>query len=194
MPEVNDWAYGTGTFDAQSQRVTGFQALKFAGNKVVGDGGMELTKDGGQPAADKAIIRRWTAPRDGRVHIQAELVHLQKEGDGVASRIVSSRSGLLGEWFAAQSAATTALNDVEVKKGDTLDFLTVCRADPKNDTFHWSPTIIMPSAEMPGMAGMAMRWDAKGDFMDPAKLPAPLSAWEELAHVLLLSNEFAVVD
>jgi hypothetical protein len=39
-----------------------------------------------------------------------------------------------------------------------------------------------------------MRWDAKGDFMDPAKLPVPLSGWEELAHVLLLSNEFAVVD
>jgi hypothetical protein len=52
----------------------------------------------------------------------------------------------------------------------------------------------MPTAEMPGMAGMAMRWDAKGDFMDPAKLPAPLTAWEELAHILLLSNEFAVVD
>ena len=88
----------------------------------------------------------------------------------------------------------TSLNDVEVKKGDTLDFLTICGADPKNDTFRWSPTITMPTAEMPGMSGMAMRWDAKGDFMDPAKLPAPLSAWEELAHVLLLSNEFAVLD
>ena len=194
MPEVHDWSYGTGVLDAQSQRVTGFQPLRFAGNKVVGEGGMELTKDGGQPAAGKAIIRRWTAPRDGRVNVHAELVHLQKDGDGVASRIVSSRSGLLGEWAAAQSAVITALNDVEVKKGDTLDFLTLCRADPKNDGFRWSPTITMPSAEMPGMAGMAMRWDAKGDFMDPTKLPAPLSAWEELAHVLLLSNEFAVVD
>jgi hypothetical protein len=69
--------------------------------------------------------------------------------------------------------------------------LTICGADPKNDTFRWSPTITMPTAEMPGMA---MRWDAKGDFMDPAKLPAPLTAREELAHILLLSNEFAVVD
>ena len=85
-------------------------------------------------------------------------------------------------------------NGQKVKKGDTLDFLTLCGPDSKNDTFRWSPTITMPGAEMPGMSGMAMRWDAKGDFMDPTKLPAPLSGWEELAHVLLLSNEFAVVD
>jgi hypothetical protein len=193
-PEVNDWTYGTGDFDPHTQRVTHFQVLRFAGNKVVGNGGMELTKDGGQPAQNKAIIRRWIAPRDGVVNIYAELTHLAKDGDGVTSRIVSSRNGLLGEWSAAHNAVMTSLSEVEVKKGDTLDFLTVCGADAKNDAFRWSPTITMPSAEMPGMAGMAMRWDAKGDFMDPAKLPAPLSAWEELAHVLLLSNEFAVVD
>ena len=194
MPEVNDWSYGTGDFDPQSQRIANFHSLKFAGNKVVGNGGMELTKDGGQPAEGKATIRRWIAPKDGKVNIYAELAHLPKEGDGVTSRIVSSRGGLLGEWSAAHNAVMTSLNDVEVKKGDTLDFLTICGADPKNDTFRWSPTITMPTAEMPGMAGMAMRWDAKGDFMDPAKLPAPLTAWEELAHILLLSNEFAVVD
>ena len=47
---------------------------------------------------------------------------------------------------------------------------------------------------MPGMAGMAMRWDAKSDFMDPARLPTPLTAWEELAHVPLLANELAAID
>jgi hypothetical protein len=194
LPEANDWSYGTGDFDGQSQRVSHFQPLKFAGNKVVGNGGMELTKDGGQPAEGKPIIRRWTAPRDGKVNISAELAHLPKEGDGITSRIVSSRGGLLGEWAAAHGAVLTSLTGVEVKQGDTLDFLTLCGADAKNDTFRWSPTITMPGAEIPGMSGMAMRWDAKGDFMDPSKLPAPLNGWEELAHVLLLSNEFAVVD
>ena len=33
-----------------------------------------------------------------------------------------------------------------------------------------------------------------GMFVDPAKLPKPLGAWEKLAQVLLLSNEFAFVD
>ncbi len=194
MPEVDDWSYGTGEFDAAAQRVANFKALKFAGDKVVGADGVELNRDGGQPGKDKAIVRRWTAPRDGRVNIYAELAHLVKEGDGVSSRIVSSRHGPLGEWTAAHNAVLTTLNDIEIKKGDTLDFLTVCRGDAKGDTFHWSPTITMPTSEMPGMAGMAMRWDAKSDFMDPAKLPKPLTAWEELAQVLLLSNEFSVVE
>jgi hypothetical protein len=30
--------------------------------------------------------------------------------------------------------------------------------------------------------------------MDPAKLPTPLTAWEELAKVLLLYNKFAVLE
>lgn len=194
MPEVNDWLYGTGEFDTGSKKVLNFQTLRFAGNKVVGNGGMELTRDGGQPAQGKAIIRRWIAPMDGTIHIYAELAHLPKEGDGVISRIVSNHQGLLGEWSAAHNAVLTTLNDLKIEKGEILDFLTVCGADPKNDTFRWSPTITMPTAEMPGMSGAPMRWDAKGDFMDPSKLPTPLSAWEELAHVLLLSNEFAVID
>ena len=194
MPAVDDWSYGTGDLDAATQRVTNFTVLKFAGDKVVGNDGVELNREGGQPGKDKALVRRWTAPRDGRVNIYAELAHLAKEGDGVTSRIVSSRQGPLGEWTAAHNAVLTTLNDIEVKKGDTLDFLTVCRGDAKADSFHWSPTITMPTAEMPGMAGMAMRWDAKSDFMDPTKLPTPLTAWEELAQVLLLSNEFAVAE
>jgi hypothetical protein len=194
MPEVDDWSYGTGDFDEAAQRVAHFAALKFAGDKVKGSDGVELNREGGQPGKDKAIVRRWTAPRDGKVNIYAELAHLAKEGDGVSSRLVCSRLGSLGEWTAAHNAVLTTLNDIKVKKGDTLDFLTVCRGDAKGDTFRWSPTITMPTAEMPGMTGMAMRWDAKSDFMDPAKLPTPLTAWEELAQVLLLSNEFAVTE
>jgi len=194
MPEVDDWSYGTGEFDPATQRVANFAPLKFTGNKVKGSDGMELSREGGQPGTAKAIVRRWTSPRDGKVNIYAELAHVAKEGDGVSSRIISSRLGALGEWTAAHNAVLTTLDDIEVKRGDTLDFLTVCRGDAKGDTFRWSPTITMTTAEMPGMAGMAMRWDAKSDFMDPAKLPTPLTAWEELAHVLLLSNEFAVTE
>jgi hypothetical protein len=194
VPEVQDWAYGSGEYDAQTQRVRNFEPLKFVGDKVAGAGGMELNREGGQPVQNRAIIRRWVAPQAGKVNVYAELVHLTKEGAGVTSRVVSSRGGLLGEWTAAHTAVTTTLNEVVVQKGETLDFLTVCVGDPKGDTFRWAPTITMPTAEMPGMAGMAMRWDARGNFMDPSKMPAPLSALEELAHVLLLSNEFAVVE
>ena len=52
----------------------------------------------------------------------------------------------------------------------------------------------MVTAEMPGMAGMPRIWDAKTDFMDIRKMPKPIGPWEELAQVLLLSNEFMFVD
>jgi hypothetical protein len=52
----------------------------------------------------------------------------------------------------------------------------------------------MPEREMPGMFGMAMRWDAKSTFQDPAKAPRPLTGWEELAQVLLMSNEFPALE
>jgi hypothetical protein len=201
MPEVSDWQYGLGDYDPQEKRVEHFTALKFAGQIVKGtrmgkidESALELNREGGKPSKDKAAIRRWISPQNGHVDIYAELVHLSKTGDGVLCRLVSSRTGLLGEWTAANSSRLTTLNDVEVKKGDTLDFLTECRDDPKNDSFKWAPTITMREAEMPGMKGMAMRWDARSDFMDPATLPKPLGPWEEFAQVLLLSNEFTFVD
>ena len=44
------------------------------------------------------------------------------------------------------------------------------------------------------MPGMPRIWDAKTDFMDVRKMPKPIGPWEELAQVLLLSNEFMFVD
>ena len=202
MPEVSDWAYGFGEFDAATHTIAHFTPLQFAGDVVkggkVGDQdttGLEFNAQGGQPAPGKAAaVRRWTAPRDGTVTIYAELLHQSKEGDGVVCRIVSSRDGLLGEWTAVNQSILTTLSDVKVQKGDTLDFAALCRNDSKSDTYQWAPTITMTTAEMPGMSGMAMRWDARSNFLNPAKMPEPLGAWEELAQVLLLSNEFIFVE
>jgi hypothetical protein len=201
MPEVSDWQYGYGDYDVKQKRIANFTALKFTGQVIKGTkvGLMDLSKleinpEGGQPAKDKAAIRRWIAPLDGRVSIYAELIHTNKTGDGVLCRLVSSRQGLLGEWAAANTNLLTTAHDLEVQRGETLDFLTVCRDDPKNDTFKWAPTISMGTAEMPGMKGMSMRWDAKSNFRDPAKVPQPISPWEEFAQVLLLSNEFSFIE
>ena len=40
----------------------------------------------------------------------------------------------------------------------------------------------------------ARTWSAKKDFEAAAKPVVPLTRWEELAQVLLLSNELAFVD
>lgn len=201
VPEATAWAYGFAEYDEKAKKVTAFTPLKFAGNVVKGTKvgstdatGVEVTNDGGKTAKAVATCRRWIAPEDGKIDVAAELSHAGTIGDGVLCRIVSSRSGLLGEWTAKGNSVATALKAVEVKKGDTLDFLTFAQADPTGDSYRWAPTISMPGREMPAMPGMAMKWDAKTNFLDPAKLPAPLGPWEELAQVLLLTAEFATAE
>ena len=45
------------------------------------------------------------------------------------------------------------------------------------------------------MAGARQAWEAKGHFGGPADTAQkPLTAWEEYAQVLLLSNELTFVD
>jgi hypothetical protein len=57
--------------------------------------------------------------------------------------------------------------------------------------FKWSPVITRIDAVNPKPTS----WSAKQEFGGPPNQPpAPLSAWEKFAQVLLLSNEFVFVD
>src|SRR6185436_12622739 len=84
-------------------------------------GWVTLNAEGGHVGNDlkHAAIRRWTAPRDGIISIKGRLNHAEEKGDGVRARIVASRSGVLGEWTAHSNKATTSVERVEVKRGDT---------------------------------------------------------------------------
>jgi hypothetical protein len=125
--------------------------------------------------------------------ITAELTHTGTS-EGVVARILSSRNGQLGEWRALGNSVTTTVGDVRVEKGDTIDFVVSSQTDKDAGPYQWSPGILMPDAEMPGMQGMARRWDARTDFSNPKTPPKPLTAFEELCQVLLLSPEFAVLE
>jgi hypothetical protein len=58
------------------------------------------------------------------------------------------------------------------------------------DGYTWAPTIAFTGeGETPSRT-----WSAKNDFDRPARTAVPLTRWEELAQVLLLSNELAFVD
>jgi hypothetical protein len=202
LPEASDWKYGLAHYDAASSRLRDFVDLKVSGDtakpaaSVLGMGNLKLNAEGGETAATDEIasVRRWLAPYPGRVNIAAELSHSANTGEGVMARVIHSRLGLLGEWKAANSSQLTEIKDVEMCKGDALDFVVTGSVSDKEAAYRWAPTIVMPEREMPGMFGMAMRWDAKNNFQDPATAPQPLNGWEELAQVLLMSNEFAALE
>jgi len=204
-PEVRDWQYGYGTFDDKAGKVTEFAALGgFDGKQWKGkpkstdgkSGDVSLDAQGGNPGPSDRLssIRRWTAPLDGTVNVTAELIHADDNSDGISARIVSSRVGLLGSWDVRRNAVLTELANVAVKKGEVFDFLVNGLGTKDVSAYRWAPTITMPTAEMPGMRGMARRWDARLDFADPSKPQKPLTAWEELVQILLISPETAMLE
>ncbi|HEY2953344.1 MAG TPA: DUF1549 and DUF1553 domain-containing protein, partial [Verrucomicrobiae bacterium] len=201
------WQYGYGQFDEASQRVKQFTPLPhfngyaWQGGTNLPDpklGWVILNADGGHVGNDlnHAAIRRWRAPRDGRIDIAGELNHPSENGDGVRARIVSSRKGELGQWAAQHSKTATKLSGIEVKRGDWIDFVTDCRASVEFDTFHWSPVIKLISPDAKAASDQPREWNAKTDFSGPPKeKPRPaLTAWEKYAQVLLLANELVFVD
>ncbi|HLY72864.1 MAG TPA: PSD1 and planctomycete cytochrome C domain-containing protein [Planctomycetota bacterium] len=201
----NVWQYGYGKYDEAAKRVVDFRPLPhFTGMAWQGGpklpdpklGWVLLTAEGGHPASVTigAAVRRWTAPQDGAVSVSGVLGHHQKDGDGVRARIVSSQDGELASWTAHNTEAETKMSRIEVKKGDTIDFVVDCRGDETSDSFVWAPVIRL--VEAPGnAAGGTQEWSAVAEFRGPEARPRQrLSAWERYAQVLLLSNEFIFVD
>ena len=198
------WHYGTGTFDAQANRVRDF--MPFAVHHADKDarrtpsdvfpdpvsGSLSLTPAGGHPGKtpSQASIRRWISPAAGVVRIEGTLGHTSDKGDGIDARVVSSASGSLGEWRIHHTKVETPFADLAVATGDSLDFLVTAGATPNSDSYSWAPKITFTAT-----ADAATRtWDAKKDFNVSEKIPVPLTPLEALAQVLLLSNEFAIID
>jgi hypothetical protein len=203
------WHYGYGEFDEATKRVTSFTPFAFftGGQWQVGRdfpdkefGHLLLRAEGGHPGQShsRAVIRRWVAPRDGTVAVTSTLAHPSDKGDGVRARVVSSRTGVVAEATAQNSTAELKVARVVVQAGDTLDFIADCRTGSNSDSFNWAPKLkftdpLKRSKQTP--AGFETEWDAKADFTKPRAEPAKgLTAWEKLAHALLVSNEAAFVD
>src|SRR5262249_30318867 len=151
-------------------------------------GYIQLFDNGGHTGRDQkhAAIRRWIAPRAAVVLIKGSLARPAEAGDGVEGIIVSSRSGEITR-AVAEPKATVEIKaeQIEVKAGDTLDFLVDCRGNDNSDSFTWTISI-----ETDGAA-----WNSHAGFRGPQPAPpAPLSAWEKYAQVLLETNEFVFVD
>ncbi len=190
------WQYGWGAYDAEA-KTDSFQAFPhWSGQAWQGGAKMpdpvlvfaSITAKGGHPGMNNqhAVIRRWIAPADLTVSITGTLKRPSDKGDGVLGRIVSSRAGQVGE-FVAEPAGTveTSVESLEVKKGDTVDFLVECRGNDAFDSFEWLPVLHSPKGE----------WSAEAGFSGPPPpRPPPLTAWERYAQVLLASNEFIFVD
>jgi hypothetical protein len=188
------WSYGYG--EVVEGRLKEFHPLPcFTGESWQGSpqlpdaalGGLLLDPTGGVPGEDlaHAVARRWTAPRDGAVSIRGA-VKLLFDADtyqgAIRARIVSSRHGTAAEKVVGPGEVPLDVERLEVKSGDTIDFVADCHGYVSYDRFSWAPVLRMEGVE----------WSAEADFAGPAE--RPLTPWERYAQVLLETNEFLFVD
>jgi hypothetical protein len=191
------WQFGWGTVDepahtVQFQPMPHFAKDTWQGGAALPDpaiGWTFVNATGGHPGdTGHAAIRRWTAPAAGKLHIEGVLGHSQPNSDGVRGRIVASRSGVIGAWDVIRSQAATNPPPIAIQKGDTIDFVTDSRANVESDAFNWTVTLRLTTSDKdPGQL-----WESTTGFHGP--LTAPLTRWQELAQILIMSNEFAFID
>ena len=198
------WQHGYGEWDDATGRVKTFTLLPhFTGHAWQGAedwpnkelGWAQLTAEGGHPGNNRqhAVVRRWIAPADGSYDLRSSLTHEPKVGDGIRAFVSHSRLGkLLGAKVHA-SKADLSLAAIPFRVGETLDFIVDIDRSLNSDQFLWSPQL-STAQTIAGSGGdtRAESWDTKQDFTSAPK--TTLTSWEQLAQVLMLSNEFMFVD
>jgi hypothetical protein len=194
QPEAGEsgaWSYGIGDAAGLFKPYAHYLSGAWRSSAMPGDPRTTthfLSAQGGLAGEETGmtLIRRWTSPFAGRVALQSVFEQRFDNGcrkcDGLPSRIHSSRAGSLAAWTGKPAPTETALGEIEVTRGETLDFVVeMARAQE----FKWRVTI----RRLDGPAG---EWDSVRDFRHPAA--GRLTAWERYAQVLLASAEFMMID
>jgi mono/diheme cytochrome c family protein len=179
-----------GSFDPEKKR---YQPGRTYPHPTLGH--ISLTAVGGHPGRDitQAAIRRWVAPQDGTYDIEGEVsVNRKNNGDGVRARIIAHRAGLLGEWIAEDAAERTDIAAVQLQAGEVIDFAVDARESATSDGFRWTPSIKLVIKAEDTPAGLQTVWESQNDFEPPP--PPKMQPLEQVAHALLMTNEFLFVD
>ncbi|MBX3420965.1 MAG: PSD1 domain-containing protein [Pirellulaceae bacterium] len=203
------WSYGYAAIDQAAGTLSDFTPLPYftgsawQGSAAYPDGGLgwvQLTAAGGHPGNDlqHASVRRWTAPAAMSIAIQSLAKHEPDVADGVRLQIVSSRHGLLAAVNLRADQAELNVDRFDVQAGDTIDFVVDIIQQLNSDQYLWAPVIRQVADQDADQSAVNHTstaltvWDAARNFTGPAQ--PRLSRWEQLAQVLLMTNEFAFVD
>jgi hypothetical protein len=201
-----NWSYGYGKIDPATGILESFEKLphftgtSWQGGIAVPDpslGWVYLEAIGGHPGNDHAhaVVRRWTASQPGLISIASELIHRHEVGDGVAAWIASSRGGILKSAKVHNRTESMSVDSCSIEAGDTIDFIVDIAEQLNTDQFEWAPVIQwkQPSSAKASSEEIGtVTWDSHRDFTKTTSFS--LKPLEQLAHSLLMSNEFIFVD
>jgi len=199
------WTLGSGLFDPETKTVFDFKPLPhFDGvrwwqtaSRTWQDANLSAT--GGRPGRRRAIVRRWRVPSEEvgeRYILRGTFQGGPYFGDGVEIHVVSSRRGLLKSWTREEAAAKDIhIENLEIEPGDHIDLVVDSRGENAFDEFSWSPRIVEVGTNPAGRPYAAAQWRSEEAFRRSVPLwQGGLDPWEQLAQVLLMSNEFMFVD
>ena len=187
------WVYGYGGWDAATHKASFTSFQNFVRHSWCGDAGAPDPKTGwalvgpefGHPGHthELASIRRWKVQTAATVSLSGKVVLADKQSDGLKVYIVSSRSGLLGEWSVPPAGEVeTMVPSVAIAPGDILDFIVDCGENNGFDSYLWNPAVRDAGSK-------ALIAESLKDFLGP-----PPERWTSLAQALLCANEFVFVD
>jgi mono/diheme cytochrome c family protein len=193
-PPMHDWSYGVLPFDAETGQAGTFTLLPFFNGKSWQGspdhpdsifGWAEITADGGHAGNDHdhATARRWTAPRDMTINLQSQIIHPAKAGDGILVAVLV-RGESIAQVRLHDSTTNLGLQPIAVKKGETIDLVVDRREMLNHDEFTWTATLVDTTTKE--------TWSSVKDFAGVRS--DGLDRWEQLAQILLTSNEFLFVD
>lgn len=201
---AQQWSYGYGSMNddgsiGKFNLLPHFTGQSWQGSATYPDGKLgwvQLDARGGHPGntREHAAIRRWTAPLEMVVRIESSFEHEPPQGDGVRAFIVGSGSTprIVAQSSFHNSKAELNVDTLSVSKGDTIDFIVDIGDGLSYDQFLWRTKLVevaQPNQDQ-GVTKSAV-WDSLEDFEGIP--PEQLDAWQQLAQVLIGTNEFLFV-
>ncbi|MEL6104986.1 MAG: PSD1 and planctomycete cytochrome C domain-containing protein [Planctomycetota bacterium] len=147
-----------------------------------------LSAKNGHPGSKHAVVRRWTAPADGKLSLSGQVGHTNPNGDGIELAIWIGDRRI---WKIRQKSANRPFSGLkgEIKAGQTVDIVASCGDSINHDTFFLMCKLRLDSGDQ------LFEADSMKDFSGP--LPEKrggLDRLTQLVQTLLLSNEFLFVD
>ncbi|TWU60418.1 Planctomycete cytochrome C [Rubripirellula tenax] len=196
------WSYGVARVDGD-QSVTEFQPFThFTGDRwqtsptfpdTSPSGYAFLDRENGHSPrpSDLAVVRRLTSPVDAIVKVRGQVGHRDNDnGDGIQ---VGIWIGGKRKFFATEKGNQRPVGPItgRVKAGQTIDLAVSPGPSDTSDSFFLRMTV-----QLSGVSGEILETNTARDFMGPQSVTGdqPLNRWAQLAHVLMMSNEFAFVD
>jgi len=105
-------------------------------------------KDWQHPDTETPSVRRFTAPRDGRVTISGRVFKLHLSGDGIRASIRHNNQEVWKTEIAGEDdKGIEPKFTLDVKKGDALRFIVDKRGNIGCDTTGWDPIIVYADGE-----------------------------------------------